>query len=97
MPDMKIDKPRPYVEIADRLRWHREEVMKLKQEAYASSIGTKRSAYSLWEAGTHRLSLDGALALHNRYGLSMDFMYLGVDGALPMTLRNSWINRDLKK
>lgn len=88
---MREDKPRPYADIAERLKWHREQVIKsATQEAYATSIGVKRSAYSLWEAGTHRLSLDGALALRAKYGLSLDFMYEGIDDALPMTLRNAW-------
>jgi transcriptional regulator with XRE-family HTH domain len=83
------DKARPFMHIADRLRWHRE-LMGLNQNDYAASIGVKRSAFSLWEAGTHRMSLDGALALRNKYGLSLDFMYEGIDDALPMTLRNAW-------
>ena len=61
--------------------------------AYAASIGVKRSAFSLWEAGTHRMSLDGALALRSKYGLSLDFMYEGIDDALPMTLRAAWRGR----
>lgn len=93
--DRRMDKskPRPYADIAERLKWHREDVLGLKQAEYAESIGVKRSALSLWEAGTHRLSLDGALALRNKYGLSLDFMYEGVDDALPMTLRNAWGER----
>lgn len=83
---------RPYADIAERLRWHRS-LEGLTQEAYAAKINTKRSAYSLWEAGTHRLSLDGALALRKRFGLSLDFMYEGIDDALPMTLRNAWRDR----
>lgn len=86
------DKPRPFLDIAERLKWHRT-LIGLNQNDYSSSIGVKRSAYSLWEAGTHRLSLDGALALRNKYGLSLDFMYEGIDDALPMTLRNAWIER----
>lgn len=89
---MDADKPRPFADIAERLKWHRD-ILGLKQEEYASSIGIKRPAYSLWEAGTHRLSLDGALALRRKYGLSIDFMYEGIDDALPMTLRNAWIER----
>lgn len=87
-----IDKPRPFSDIAERLKWHRT-LIGLNQNEYSASIGVKRSAYSLWEAGTHRLSLDGALALRNKYGLSLDFMYEGIDDALPMTLRNAWIDR----
>lgn len=86
------EKVRPFIDIAERIKWHRETVH-LNQSDYAESIGVKRSALSLWEAGTHRLSLDGALALRNKYGLSLDFMYEGIDDALPMTLRNAWRDR----
>ena len=81
--------PRPFADIAARIKWHRSTVG-LNQADYAASIGIKRPAFSLWEAGTHRLSLDGALALRTRYALSLDFMYAGNDDALPMTLRNAW-------
>lgn len=87
------EKPRPYSDIAERLKWHREEIMGMGQVEYARSFGFKRGAYSLWEAGTHRLSLDGALALRNKYKLSLDFMYEGIDDALPMTLRIAWAER----
>ena len=80
----------PFKEIGERLRWHREQVLDLKQDQYAQTIGFKRSIYSLWERGGHRLSLDGALAIRHRWGLSLDFMYEGIDDALPMTLRNAW-------
>lgn len=90
---MKEDLNRPFADIAARIRWHREIIMNMTQDAYASSIGVKRPAFSLWEAGTHRLSLDGALALRTKYGLSLDFMYEGIDDALPMTLRNAWRDR----
>lgn len=86
------DKPRPFIDISERIRWHRSTVS-MNQDEYARSIGVKRSALSLWEAGTHRLSLDGALALRSKYGLSLDFMYEGIDDALPMTLRNAWRDR----
>ena len=87
-----IDEPRPFADKAVRLKWHRE-LEGLTQEDYATKIGMKRARYSLWEAGTHRLSLDGALALRRRFGLSLDFMYEGIDDALPMTLRSSWRDR----
>lgn len=88
-----MNKPaRPYSDIAERLKWHRT-LLGMTQKEYAMSVGKKREAYSLWEAGTHRLSLDGALALRRKYGLSLDFMYEGIDDALPMTLRNAWHDR----
>ena len=81
--------PRPYADIAERLKWHRS-IVGLNQDEYAKSIGAKRSALSLWEAGTHRMSLNAALDLRSKYDLSLDFMYEGIDDALPMTLRNAW-------
>lgn len=89
---MGSNTPKPYADIAARLKWHRE-LEGLTQAAYAEKIGVKRSAYSLWESGSHRLSLDGALALRDRFGLSLDFMYEGIDDALPMTLRSAWRDR----
>lgn len=86
------EKARPFADIAERLKWHRA-LMGMTQKEYAATIDKKREAYSLWEAGTHRLSLDGALALRKKYGLSLDFMYEGIDDALPMTLRNAWRDR----
>lgn len=87
---MEKNKPRPFADISERIKWHREKVIAVTQGDYAESIGVKRSALSLWEAGSHRLSLDGALALRRKYGLSLDFLYEGIDDALPMTLRNAW-------
>lgn len=83
---------KPFADIAERLRWHRQ-LTGLSQDEYAAKIDVKRSRYSLWEAGGHRLSLDGALALRKRWGLSLDFMYEGIDDALPMTLRSAWRDR----
>jgi transcriptional regulator with XRE-family HTH domain len=86
------DQQLPFQDIGERLKWHRE-MLDLKQDEYAATLGFKRSIYSLWERGGHRLSLDGALAIRQRWGLSLDFMYEGIDDALPMTLRNAWRER----
>lgn len=89
-----MEKPeRPYDDQAERLRWHREEVVKMTQEQYAAEIGMKRSRYSLWETGDFQLSMPGARALRKRWGLSLDFMVEGIPDTLPMTLRNAWLER----
>lgn len=85
-------RPRPYAEIADRLKWHRD-LMGMTQQEYADQLNVKRARYSRWEGGIDRLSLDGALVLRAKYGLSLDFLFEGIDDALPMTLRNAWIGR----
>lgn len=72
IPAMEI-KSKPYGDIAERLRWHRE-LMDMSQEEYAARIGQKRAALNNWEGGDYRLSLNGALALRKAFGLSLDFM-----------------------
>lgn len=83
---------RPYGDIAERVRWHRD-LEGLTQNAYAKKIGVKRATLNNWESGDYRLSVDGALALRRTYGLSLDFMYEGIVDALPMTLRQAWLDR----
>lgn len=87
---MENENIKPFADIGARLKWHREQIEQLNQAEYAATIGAKRARYSHWENGSFRLSLDGALALRKRYGLSLDFLYEGIDDALPMTLRKAW-------
>lgn len=84
---------RPYTDIAEKLIWHREEIEKLTQSEYALQCGLKRAALNNWESGQFRLSLNAALKIRKRYGLSLDFLYEGNDDALPMTLRKAWRDR----
>lgn len=82
----KID--RPHAEIAARIKWHRE-LLGLTQKDYAEKAGLKRAQLNNWEGGDNRIGIDGARALRKTYGLSLDFIYEGVDDALSMTLRNA--------
>lgn len=87
---MNPEAPRPFLDIGERLKWHRIQVEGSKQSDYAETVGLSRNRYANWEAGTHRLSLDGALALHRRFGLSLDWLYTGDDGALSLPLFEAW-------
>jgi DNA-binding XRE family transcriptional regulator len=87
---------KPYGDIAERIRWHRA-LEGMEQKEYAEKAGLKRSQLSNWESGDYRLSLDGARALRVTYGLSLDFMFEGIDDALPMTLRAAWRDRPAVK
>lgn len=79
---------RPHAEIASRIKWHRE-LLSLTQKDYAEKAGLKRAQLNNWEGGDHRIGIDGARALRKTYGLSLDFIYEGVDDALSMTLRKA--------
>lgn len=76
----------PFADIAARIKWHRD-LEGLNQTAYAEKAGVKRSQLSNWETGQQRISVDGAIALRQTYGLSLDFIYEGIDETLPMALR----------
>lgn len=91
LPRMELDQ-KPFGDIAARIRWHRD-LLGMTQKEYAEKIGQKRATINNWESGDYRLSLDGALALRKTYGLSLDFMYEGIADALPMTLRNAWLDK----
>ena len=80
---------KPYGDIAARITWHRQ-LEGMDQKDYAKKAGLNRSQLSNWETGDYRLSLDGARALRKTYGLSLDFLFEGIDDALPMTLRAAW-------
>lgn len=83
---------RPFSDIAERIRWHRA-LLGLTQAEYAARAKLKRAQLNNWESGDYRLSLDGARALRRTYGLSLDFLFEGIDDALPMTLRKAWMER----
>lgn len=79
---------KPYQDQAQRIRWHRS-VLGLTQEEYAARAKLKRATVNNWESGDYQVGLAGARALYKAYGLSLDFIYEGIDGALPMALRNA--------
>lgn len=79
----------PFSDIGQRLRWHRQ-LEGLTQTEYAKRAGIKRAQYSNWELGSQSPSVVGARHLRRTYGLSMDFIFDGIDDALPMTLRQAW-------
>lgn len=87
---------KPYQDIAERIKWHRS-LLGLTQAQYAEKAGLNRAQLNNWEGGSHRIGLDGALALRKTYGLSLDFIYEGITDALDMTLRNALIDRPLVK
>lgn len=90
---MPTSSDKPYTDIGSRLRWHRS-LMKMDQTDYVAPLkSVKRSAYSNWESGSSRLSLNGAIEVCETYGLSLDFLYFGNADTLPLALRNEWTSK----
>lgn len=71
-----------YADIAHRLRAVRA-YHDLGSAEYAEQADVSPKSYSQWESGDFRMSIDGAIRLHDRFGVSLDFIYLGVLDALP--------------
>ena len=89
-----MEKKKPFADIAARIRWHRA-LLGLNQAEYAEKAGIKRSQLSNWESGMQRVSIDGAVCLRRTYGLSLDFIYEGIEDALPMTIRQELLGNPL--
>ena len=85
---MKTDAKKQFLEYGKRLKLLRAYFGDLKQEEFALSFGGNPKSYSQWESGSHRISLDGALAIQDKYGISLDFIYLGNFDALAVNVSN---------
>jgi DNA-binding XRE family transcriptional regulator len=54
-----------------------------RQSAFAREISIDPPRYNNWERGNARISIDGAIALCGRFGLTLDWIYLGDRSGLP--------------
>ena len=84
---------RPFADIAERLRAARE-IEGMDQKTFAENAGLTHSQYKNWESGAYRIGLDGALKLRARYGITLEFIYVGDRESLPMSWRKAISSRD---
>jgi transcriptional regulator with XRE-family HTH domain len=56
---------------------------------YAKQANVSPKSYSQWESGDFRISIDGAIRLHDRYGISLDFIYCGSLDGMPHKIANA--------
>lgn len=87
---MNKTRPSSPEKIAARLDWLRA-YHDLSWKEFGASINASSAKVSNWINGTGRLSIDGALAIREVYGVSLDFLYLGTAASLPQEMRRSWI------
>ncbi|WP_068001494.1 helix-turn-helix transcriptional regulator [Pseudovibrio axinellae] len=77
----------PFAEIAIRLRAV-ETYVGMSQKEFSESAGVQQKSMSQWQSGDFRISIQGALKLRERYGISLDFIYCGNIDALPTKMAN---------
>lgn len=82
-----IDPPQIIGERLHRLR----HAIELNQAAIAEILGITQSAWSQYENGTRRVTLDVAGNLASRFGVTLDWIYRGDPSGLPMKLAKELI------
>lgn len=65
-----------FSDISNRLRAVRAHYGMSSKE-FAESADVPPKSYSQWESGDFRISIDGAMKIQSRYGISLDFIYVG--------------------
>ncbi|MCA0963303.1 helix-turn-helix domain-containing protein [Salipiger bermudensis] len=69
----------------------------LGSKEFAEQADVSPKSYSQWERGSGRVSVDGAMKLQARYGISLDFIYLGRVDTLPNSLAEAVSSRPSSK
>jgi len=79
-----------YAEIGARLTLIREALRPgMKKTDYADLIRVKYTTYLNWESGLNRPQPDQAEVMCDKLGLTMDFIYRGIEAALPQNTLNA--------
>jgi len=76
----------PHREIGERLRAIRS-LTGLSAKDFAAECGFGETQYANWESGYRRPLPENAAVLVDKFGVTMDFIYLGRDTTLPYNLR----------
>ena len=81
--------------IAERIKWLRLHRNKTQVE-FAKELGVSQVTVSGWESGrdTHPLGISSAIRMHEVYRVSLDWLFLGIADALPVSMENAWLDRD---
>lgn len=73
------------VDVGRRLTLLRD-VFDMSQTAFGKSSGLSQSRYSQYETGERLLPVLVAIDLCNKYGVSLDWLYLGEPHGLPLDM-----------
>jgi DNA-binding XRE family transcriptional regulator len=62
------------------------QALKLSQAEFCRQIGVERNLYNPFEKGRRRITIDVAMKIRDRYGVTLDWIYAGDPRALPSGL-----------
>jgi len=62
------------------------QALKLSQAEFCRQIGVERNLYNPFEKGRRRITIDVAMKIRDRYGVTLDWIYAGDPHALPSDL-----------
>ena len=62
------------------------QALKLSQAEFCRQIGVERNLYNPFEKGRRRITIDVAMKIRDRYGVTLDWIYAGDPHALPSGL-----------
>jgi transcriptional regulator with XRE-family HTH domain len=87
-------KPTMAIEVGRRLLLTRLALNRLgkaprAQQDFAKSVGISKTGYSNYENGIRLIGPDSAGKIYSRYGVSLNWLYLGVVDELPATLHDA--------
>ncbi len=85
----------PHREIGERLRAIRR-LTGLSAKDFAAECGFGETQYANWESGYRRPLPENAAVLVDKFGVTMDFIYLGRDITLPYNIRKELSSSPLK-
>lgn len=78
-------------QVAKRVRWVRK-FLGMTQVQFAKALGARQQAVNGWENGNPKYSigLGYAIVLCTKFELSLDFIYLGKKGNLPLRIEKAY-------
>jgi transcriptional regulator with XRE-family HTH domain len=78
----------PYAEIGERLRKLRR-ALGFSNTDFARMHNWGQTQLTNWETGHRRITVEAATKLRDRYQVTLDWIYLGVESSLPQNLVKS--------
>lgn len=60
----------------------------MRQKEFADKFGVTEARYSNWETGFRRIPIECSEQICETYNLTLDYIYMGREGALPANFQS---------